>query len=724
MAPFKSFPRFILSTRLVASSSAAAAMVACGGGGQDSSPAVGATSPVSASSVSFQLSQADASASTGAGPLTLPADVRVEPSFHVAPVELDAPGDIDVLDHSASSRQAPHTTRMPDALAGLNTRGLTLQGIQSARRSRAAAAIASNGATTAAPLASSSVVATYTPAQVRAAYGMPALPSSFTVLSAAQAAQFGAGQTIYLINAFHNPNVAAELTAFNQRFGLPGCTSQAIPVASALPIAAASATAGCVLSVVYSTAAGALSSAAPAYDAGWATEISLDVQWAHATAPLARIVLIEASDASNGLTNAIGLAGKMGPGVVSMSFGAPEGSWMASVDSVFTGTGMTYLAASGDSGAGVSWPAASTRVLAVGGTSLTYSGSGARSETAWSGSGGGISQYMAAPSYQTNQVPGLGSVAGRAVPDVAFNANPSTGQYVAVMSLGSSTASWISVGGTSLSTPQWAGIVATANAMRDQSGRAAIGLSQPTIYSQIALVPGTYASSFLDVVTGVNGPCATCASKTGFDEVTGLGTPQVSSLLSVLSGATVPPTSAPSAPTVTAGAVNGKVDTPLTYTVGYNASNPVRFALSGAPAGLAISNTGVLSWAKPVAGTYTVTVTATDSKTTLSGKAVLTISIATAATTPPTGPSITASALTGVVGKALTGTITIADPGATALSISISGVPPGVSFWPKGLVLTLDWPHPVPGTYPMTVSVIDNAGKSARLAVPITVNAR
>jgi subtilase family serine protease len=172
---------------------------------------------------------------------------------------------------------------------------------------------------------------------------------------------------------------------------------------------------------------------APAYDAGWATEITLDVQWAHATAPLARIVLIEAPDASlNSLLGAVKLANTMGPGIVSMSFGAPEGNWTSSVDSVFTGAGMTYLAATGDSGAAVSWPSVSSNVVAVGGTTLTYTGTGTRSEVGWTGTGGGISAYTATPSYQNNTVPGLGSVPHRAVADVAFNADPASGQYVAV----------------------------------------------------------------------------------------------------------------------------------------------------------------------------------------------------------------------------------------------------------------------------------------------------
>ena len=234
----------------------------------------------------------------------------------------------------------------------MSSQRLTVQALESARRVRALA-VASGGAVT--PAATGGAASTYSPAQIRAAYSLPTLPAAGTVLTASQAAQLGAGQTIYIVDAQHDPNVAAELAAFNQKFGLPACATRTISPGAALPLAAASTTAGCEIAVVYGTAVGTMTPAAPAYDAGWATEIALDVQWAHATAPLARIVLIEAPDASlNSLLGAVKLANAMGPGSVSMSFGGGEGSWTSSVDSAFAGTGMTYLAATGDSGAAVS----------------------------------------------------------------------------------------------------------------------------------------------------------------------------------------------------------------------------------------------------------------------------------------------------------------------------------------------------------------------------------
>ncbi len=603
-------------TRLPLACLAAAALVACGGG-SDQDPAVVASAPSDGQAVQFSLAEPiDAAA----------ADVTVLPHFHAAPVALEAPDDADAVDNATSSRRAAHTQPVLADLAELPTGGLTRQSIDSARRSHAAGVGM-------APQATTTSVVTYTPAQVRAAYGLPSLPVAGATLSAAQMAQFGAGQTIYIVNARHDPNIAAELAAFNQKFGLPGCASKAIASNTALPLAAAAPTDGCVLSVAYATAAGGMTATAPAYDSGWATEIALDVQWAHAIAPLARIVLIEAADAtSTQLVGAIQLANAMGPGVVSMSFGAAEGSWTASVDAAFGRAGMSYLAATGDSGAGVSWPAVSPRVLAVGGTRLAWSGSGTRSESAWSLGGGGISQYTAKPSYQTNAVPGMGSPARRALADVAFNADPYTGQYVATMPAAGGTPSWISAGGTSLATPQWAGLLAIANAVRAQAGKAPLGAPHAALYASIASVPGNYAAAFGDITSGSNGGCATCAAKTGYDTATGLGTPNAQALVSGLSGVaaatstttapaptpTAPVASSTTAPVISAPPLAALAGKPLSASIAISspAGRAMVVTVSGIPAGMALSGNAKglsLYWANPVKGNYALKITARDS---------------------------------------------------------------------------------------------------------------
>ena len=623
----------------------------------------------------------------------LPPEVAIQktqPTFHLAPVLLDAPADTDVADNRHSAHMPASMQAVPREMLGVRGRGLTVAAIKSMPRDLMAPPPVDN-ANNVIPQAGTSVVSTFTPAQIRAAYGMPSLPASTSSMTAAQAAQLGAGQTIYIVDAMHDPNAAAELAAFNQKFGLPTCTTKSIAANSSLPLAAASSSV-CEFSVVYTTAGGAMTGTAPAYDSGWATEIALDVQWAHATAPLARIILIEAPDSSmNSMLNAIKLANNMGPGIVSMSFGSTEGSWTAGAESAFSNTKMTYLAASGDNGPAVEWPAVSPNVLAVGGTSLTYSGT-TRTEQAWSTTGGGMSAYTATPVYQNNTVPGVGTPARRVVADVAMNANPNTGQYVAIMTPGSSTVNWVSAGGTSLATPQWAGVIAIANASLVQAGKPILGAPHSVLYNKIANVPGSYASAFADINSGSNGSCTTCTAKTGHDTLTGLGTPNVSNLLNAL-GLTV----TNSAPVVTAASINGQVGTALSFTVSATGSNPLTFSLSGAPTGMTISTAGIVNWPAPVAGTYAVTVTALDGKTSLSGKAVYTVVIA-----PPTPPSVTAASISGKVGTALSFNVTATS--ANPLTYSLTGAPAGMTISTAGVV---SWPAPVAGTYAVTVTALD-----------------
>ncbi|MDD2545597.1 MAG: S53 family peptidase [Burkholderiaceae bacterium] len=762
-----------------------AALAGCGG--DEAAPGV---APLASGTTHLEL-EAEAPLPDAVAALT------VQPLFHAAPMVLVEPPEAQAEDADAAFVGPARVQALAPEDRGLPTRNRTPH--LSTRPVLGAQAMP-----VLQPLAGT-VVSTYTPAQIRAAYGFPALPATGTPLTPAQAALQGAGQTIYVIAAHHNPNTAAELAVFNQHFALPGCTSSALPVGTALPLAPAPTT-GCVLATAYSTSTGTLTATVPSYDAGWATEIALDVQWAHATAPLARIVVIEAADASlNGILGAVRLANQMGPGVVSMSLGVLEGSWTTSTDAAFSAANMTYLAATGDDGAGVSWPAVSSRVLGVGGTSLSYAGTGARSEVTWPGSGGGTSLYTLAPSYQNKAVPGLGTLAFRRVADVAFNADPLTGQYVALIAPGTPAARWVSAGGTSLATPQWAGLIAIANASRALSGKAALGAPHGLLYGQIASVPGTYAGVFLDITQGADGSCATCAATAGYDAPTGLGTPNVSSLLSTLfaaggglsapvvtsanvagvagtpfsftalvssshaaayalSGApagmavnalgvvawanplagtyavTLQATDtvtgqvgqglytitvqAPQAPTGSGATFTGKPGVALSFTALFTGANPLRYSLAGAPAGMAIGSSGGVTWPSPVLGTYSVAVTATDTRTGLSGKAVYTVKIATTTTSTTAGPVITAPALRGVVGQALAGQIGIAAPGASSFTVSISGAPQGLRFAISAGTIAVSWPSPVAGSYNLSVSVVDSSGKSATATVPVTVAAR
>ena len=204
----------------------------------------------------------------------------------------------------------------------------------------------------------------YTPQQIQNAYGVNQIK-----FSGGTVAGNGAGQTIAIVDAYNDPNITSDLAKFDSEFGLFA------PASFTVDNLGASTT-----------------------NAGWALETSLDVEWAHAVAPKANIVLVEASSASlSSLFNAVIYArDQPGVSVVSMSWGTTEFWGESAYDSICTTpaghTGVTFVAASGDSGAwdGPMYPSVSPKVLAVGGTSLTLAaGSTYGSETGWSDSTGG-----------------------------------------------------------------------------------------------------------------------------------------------------------------------------------------------------------------------------------------------------------------------------------------------------------------------------------------------
>jgi subtilase family serine protease len=341
----------------------------------------------------------------------------------------------------------------------------------------------------------------YSPTQIRAVYGIDGITFSNGTISGD-----GAGQTIAIVDAYADPNIASDLATFDAEYGIASPPSFTVDNLGATTT-----------------------------DAGWALETALDVEWAHAIAPAANIVLVEASSASlQALFGAVSYASNLaGVGVVSMSWGTDEFSSEARYDSVFTTpaghTAITYVAASGDDGAssGVMYPAASPDVLAVGGTTLTLTASGSYgSESAWSGSTGGFSSYESEPSYQTSTLASVGLSGGhRTVPDVSFNADPSTGYSVYSSVPYDGRSGWFQIGGTSAAAPAWAGLVAIAD-----QGLATVGqgtLSTSTLQSDLYALP---SSDFNDITGGSNGYSATA----GYDLVTGLGSPKANLVVSGL----------------------------------------------------------------------------------------------------------------------------------------------------------------------------------------------
>ena len=371
---------------------------------------------------------------------------------------------------------------------------------------------AATDSSTITPAAGSAVAAPYSPAQIRKAYGFDQLPYD------------GSGQTIAIIDAFDNPTIASDLTAFSTTFGLPAANFvKAIPNGNSFaPV---------------STPGGTT----PAYNGSWAFEIALDVQWAHAIAPKAKILLVEAaSDNSNDLFNAVDYAVAQGASQVSMSFGGAEFNGVSGIDSHFSKPNVSFFASAGDNGAEVEFPAVSPYVVGVGGTTISLDSAGNKlSETTWNGSGGGTSVYVARPSYQA----GFQASSKRGVPDIAYNADPSSGVYVIL------NGSYYSVGGTSAGAPQWAGLAALVNQGRTANGLPTIGtgLAYGLNSALYALAGGTSytnpSGDFADITTGSNGNVAT----TGYDTATGLGSPVANKLVPdlIAYGVTSTPTPTP-----------------------------------------------------------------------------------------------------------------------------------------------------------------------------------
>jgi subtilase family serine protease len=331
----------------------------------------------------------------------------------------------------------------------------------------------------------------YTPAQITSAYGLNAI--TFTSSTGTPVKGDGAGETIALIELNSDPTLQSDLATFDAKYSLPNPT----------------------LTVV--------NQAGSQTDSDWTVEQSLDVEWAHAIAPGAKILVVEAAPSGSAtqelqnLLNAVNIARNTASVVaVSMSWGFSEMPNESSFDSFFTTpaghSGITFIAASGDDGT-VEYPSASPNVLSVGGTTLNLSGSAAYgSETAWIDSGGGYSQYEPEPSYQQSvQQTGM-----RSAPDVAFDGDPNTGVEVYSTDPTSGQGSWQVVGGTSLGSPAWAGIIAIAD-----QGRALVGAS--SLDGPTQTLPTLYAAASTNFNSVPASPYGHGFSSGGFDPFGGHG---------------------------------------------------------------------------------------------------------------------------------------------------------------------------------------------------------
>lgn len=323
----------------------------------------------------------------------------------------------------------------------------------------------------------------YTPAQIIKAYGIN------------NVSETGAGETIAIVDAYGSPTMQKDLNAFSSKFGIPSAN----------------------LTIAYPNGKPTKT------NGGWALETSMDVEWAHAIAPSAKILLVVAKSPSDTyLMNAINYANSHGAEVVSNSWGGSEAYNENNYDSYFNHSGITYLASSGDSGSGVEWPASSPYVVSAGGTTLNVDSTGTyESETGWSGSGGGLSTYVSIPGYQKSVSNIVGNYRGN--PDISWVADPNTGAAVYDTTQYEGQAGWFQVGGTSLSSPSLAGVVA----LIDQSLGHSLD-SYDFLTDLYAATNSSYNTDYHDITSGSNG---NYNAQSGYDLVTGIGTPKVDKLI-------------------------------------------------------------------------------------------------------------------------------------------------------------------------------------------------
>jgi subtilase family serine protease len=385
----------------------------------------------------------------------------------------------------------------------------------------------------------------------------------------------GAGQTIVIVDAFGSSTISSDLNVFDTAFGLPHmCGEPGVVCGSSVPSF-----------TIISQGSVPPTSPPPSNGTGqeahnlWSGEVTLDVEWAHSMAPMANIVLLTTPTAE-----ILGVQGfpdfmkaeqfavehHLGA-VISQSFGSAEeafGSTQSLLNLRYAfqeaqAAGVTVLGSSGDSGTAnvmkqptkkpttipfptVEWPASDPLVTGVGGTYLCtnpFTGVGTDStdypaacqnhtgqrEVGWIAGGGGFSHVFATPDFQQS-LPAGSTFAGsmRGVPDVAYQASGRTGVLV-YLSFSGATPGWYVFGGTSSGSPQWAGLIAIAS----QINGGPVGYINPALY-KIGADPVRYANDFFDVMVGSNQLDPVVPgyfASTGWDPVTGLGTPNAANLL-------------------------------------------------------------------------------------------------------------------------------------------------------------------------------------------------
>ncbi|MEP9382326.1 hypothetical protein [Nocardioides sp. KR10-350] len=342
-------------------------------------------------------------------------------------------------------------------------------------RCQAEVMVNANGAK---PRASTPPAAALTPDDIQDAYNLSGLSSG--------------GKTVAIVDAYGYTNLESDLATYRSYFGLPACTKAS----------------GC-LKVVDENGGSSL----PRMDVGWAGEQALDVDAVSAACPDCKIVVVQAKSASFAdLGTAVKTAASLsGVVAISNSYGGSDAA-DSTYGTYYDHPGIAVTASTGDDGyQGGSYPASSSYVTAVGGTTLTSSStSRGWSETVWDGAGSGCSSYntalAAASSYDTG-------CSKRAMADVSAAADPANGGLAVYFPTSKTQSSWAQVGGTSESAPLIASVYA---------------LGSNSLSGYPNALPYEHSSSLYDVTSGSNGSCTTaqwCTARSGWDGPTGLGTP-------------------------------------------------------------------------------------------------------------------------------------------------------------------------------------------------------
>jgi F0F1-type ATP synthase membrane subunit c/vacuolar-type H+-ATPase subunit K len=337
----------------------------------------------------------------------------------------------------------------------------------------------------------------------------------------------GKGQTVEVVVVGDYAAAESDLAVYRSHFGLPPCTT-----ANGCLTKISTSTTGQISvlsggsSSISAYAASISAYAATPSSTGWAGEVDTDTQMISATCPQCKIVISEAatdsiSDLSQAVITGINTAGVT---IVSASFGTPESISdlvMNTAADNYQGTkvvaaydnyrGVKVVAAAGDYGYGVYFPASQNSVIAVGGTTLSASGSTVN-ESVWSGTGSGCSMFFPRESWQ--KVPTTGC-SMRSVVDIAAVADPNTGVAIYDSTLAGTSGGWATFGGTSVSAPIITGIISLS------------GDTQGSVGAQKLYAAAS--SNFLKITSGSNGTCAAlflCTAQGGYSGPTGLGIPQ------------------------------------------------------------------------------------------------------------------------------------------------------------------------------------------------------